>query len=714
MSSLEIKNQPTLFGHPTGLYTLFFAEMWERFSYYGMRALLVLYMIKGFLGYGDKDANAVYGAYTALVYMTPFFGGMIADRLLGSRTAVIIGGVFMALGHLVMTQENEFAFFSALGLLIVGNGFFKPNISTMVGGLYPEGSTKRDGGFTIFYIGINLGAAIAPLLCGYVGETYGWHLGFGLATIGMLVGLAIFAAPTLLTQAMILGTALASAYGLFFYNSGDPFTVYLNYFVAIALVASAGVAVVALARGGLPSYVGLTPDPKNYARNLMYVLLGTSALLPIFVILVSGFSILPFIDNQVTLIPESVVQPMSDSESPLIRGLATLVEEAGRPAGIVLILAGLGATIYLIREALSMEKIPRERMYVVFILTFFSLFFWACFEQSGSSVNNFTDRNVDRVSEDRYVTNDQVGQTMRLRLGVALAAEGTENMEYLSQEFLGYKNEHPDFKSRVEKAIRLVESKKEKDKQLSPEDLAKTIAKVNDYPAVTMTAATYLREAAKVSEDPADKSVDWVFAPDAVGKVGLGGSEVPASVYQSVNAIYIMIFGLVFTTLWTWMGSRGIEPSTPVKFSLGLLQLGAGFALLYVGAQNSSDGMVASFYLLLMYLLLTTGELCLSPVGLSMVTKLSPTRLVSTVMGAWFLATAFSQFLAAIIAQFAVVQKDSGNFVPAPIETVNIYGNLYGLVAILAGVAGLACLVMSPLLTRWMHQKPVPTDAAQL
>jgi POT family proton-dependent oligopeptide transporter len=184
MNSRQIETeQATLFGHPTGLFTLFFAEMWERFSYYGMRALLVFYMLKGFLSYGDKEAYAVYGAYTALVFMTPFFGGLLADRLLGSRRAVVLGGILMAAGHLTMTIESNWAFFTALALLICGNGFFKPNISTIVGSLYPPGSRKRDGGFTIFYIGINLGAAMSPLLCGYIGETYGWHYGFGLATI---------------------------------------------------------------------------------------------------------------------------------------------------------------------------------------------------------------------------------------------------------------------------------------------------------------------------------------------------------------------------------------------------------------------------------------------------------------------------------------------------------------------------------------------------
>ncbi|MCA9264417.1 MAG: oligopeptide:H+ symporter, partial [Planctomycetales bacterium] len=192
-----LTNQPTLFGHPTGLYTLFFAEMWERFSYYGMRALLVFYMIKGFLAYDDKTAYAVYGAYTALVYATPFFGGILADKFMGPRRAVIFGGALMSAGHLLMTIETPVAFFGALALLILGNGFFKPNISTIVGSLYPEGSAKRDGGFTVFYMGINLGAAMSPLLCGYIGERFGWHYGFGLATIGMLIGLAVFVAPTI-------------------------------------------------------------------------------------------------------------------------------------------------------------------------------------------------------------------------------------------------------------------------------------------------------------------------------------------------------------------------------------------------------------------------------------------------------------------------------------------------------------------------------------
>ena len=233
----------TLLGHPVGLYTLFFAEMWERFSYYGMRALLVFYMLKGFLGYGDSEAYAVYGAYTALVYMTPFFGGMIADRLLGPRRAVVLGGMFMAAGHLMMTIENN-GVLHALALLIAGNGFFKPNISTMVGSLYPPGSPKRDGGFTIFYMGVNLGAAMSPLLCGYIGEKYGWHYGFGLATIGMLTGVAVFVAPSITSQLMMAAVDIIAAINIFvvpqYVEAGSTLRNYMNWGVlACSIVAAA-------------------------------------------------------------------------------------------------------------------------------------------------------------------------------------------------------------------------------------------------------------------------------------------------------------------------------------------------------------------------------------------------------------------------------------------------------------------------------------------
>ena len=708
VSKLNPNTLPTLFGHPTGLYTLFFAEMWERFSYYGMRALLLLYMLKGFLGYGDKDANAVYGAYTALIYMTPFFGGMIADRMLGKRTAVVIGGLLMAAGHLLMMVQTELWFFCALGLLIAGNGFFKPNISSMVGELYAEQSKKRDSGFTIFYIGVNLGGAISPLLCGYIGETYGWHRGFGLATIGMLIGLAVFVAPNLLTQILIALAATSSAVAMIRYNAGDTFSLILTYFVVFALIISAIVAITALMRGGLPKEIGRAPHPEIWGKNLIKVVIGIGFAIPVFVLLVSGFSVLPGFDEQLTLIPESWIQPMKESQSKLVKGIAEFVEEASRPAGLVLSLSGLIATFYLIREAIRMNKIARERMFVVFILTFFSIWFWAFFEQSGSSVNNFTDRNVDRVRETRLVSQSDVGQSVELRL---TAESQLDSLNYFSQEFLGHDNGSSKVNAQIERAVRQVEGAKEEAKRLTEKKLQATILALQNEPKMTMTAMTYLREFAKQEKATLDdKKFEWTFTEENVGKIGLGGAEIPASVFQAVNSIFIILLGLVLTALWDFLGARGLEPSTPVKFALSLVQVGMGFAMLYFGAQTAdADGMVASYWLILMYLLLTTGELCLSPIGLSMVTKLSPARLVSTVMGSWFLATAFAQFLAGIIAQFASVKK--GLVVPIPSATVHIYGDVYKLLAILACGSGVVCLALSPLLKKWMHIGEIDPDS---
>ena len=699
VSKIDPETLPTLFGHPTGLYTLFFAEMWERFSFYGMRALLLFYMIKKF-GFGDHDANAVYGAYTALIYMTPLFGGMIADRMLGKRTAVVIGGLLMATGHLLMMLPTESWFFWALSFLIAGNGFFKPNISSMVGELYAEKSTKRDSGFTIFYIGVNLGGAISPLLCGFIGEKYGWHMGFGLATIGMLIGLAVFIAPNIFTQVLIALAATGSVVAMIQFNAGDTFSLISTYFVVFSLIISATIAIAALTRGGLPKEIGRAPYPDMWSQNLIKVLMGIVVAIPIFVLLVSGFKVLPGFNEQLTLIPESIIRPMQESQSKLVKGLATFVNEASRPAGLILALSGIIATVYLMREALRMNKIARERMFVVFILTFFSIWFWALFEQQGSSVNNFADRNVDRVSETRLVAQSDVGQSVELRL-----TEELKGMEYFSQEYLGHENGSTKIIPQIEKAVRQVEAAKEETKRMSEEKLVATIAELQKAPRLSMTALTYLREFAKQKNATIeDKKIEWKYVEENVGKIGLGGAEIPASVFQAVNSMFIILLGLALTGLWSFLGSFGMEPTAPVKFALSLIQVGLAFAMVYFGAQTAdSDGMVASYWLLLLFLFLTTGELCLSPIGLSMVTRLSPAQLVSTVMGSWFLATAFAQFLAGIIAQFASVNEGGGTIVPIPSATVHIYGDVYKMLAIFACGCGGVCLALSPLLKKWMH-----------
>lgn len=700
-------SEPTLFGHPTGLFNLFFAEMWERFSYYGMRALLVFYMIKGFLGYGDKEAYSVYGAYTALVYMTPFFGGMLADRLLGARRAVVLGGLLMAAGHLTMTIENDTAFFAALGLLIVGNGFFKPNISTMVGGLYPEGSTQRDSGFTIFYIGINLGAAMAPLLCGYVGETYGWHYGFGLATVGMLVGLAVFAVPTRIAQGLILVGALATSIAMVTLQD-DAILLAVNGFVALALLVSGGVAFAALNKGGIPGEAGQAPvnAPKSIAGlpAVPFVVGVTLLSVPILAWLVSSA-------RTVRLIPKETIELFQSGGTPWVQVAGSFMNEIATPPGLVLFASGAVALVFIVSAAFQGTKVERERLYVVVTLMFFSMLFWAFFEQAGSSINNFTDRNVDRVREDRVVTQADVGTTVALTLnqeqvghpfGGELIVNGVSSgLDWTDDPAVA---DEPG-KETADDKLTVVPGGAWAGGVLSLSHLDRAREEARRLYGETEASAKKEGKAAPAGGPKVEAR--WVVTADNVG-MGVGGSEVPASTFQSTNPVFILLFGLGFTALWGFLGKRGWEPSTPVKFSLGLLQLGLGFGALWYGAQHADGrGMVGASWLLLAYLLHTTGELCLSPVGLSAMTKLSPARIASTVMGAWFLATSFSSLLAGIIATFTGVGHGGGaeeRTIPPPIESLSVYGDVFGQIGVAATLSAVLLLVLSPFLAKWMHE----------
>jgi proton-dependent oligopeptide transporter, POT family len=605
-------------GHHPGLFALFFAEMWERFSYYGMRALLIYYMTKDFLDYSDERAYGVYGAYTALVYMTPFIGGMIADKLLGQRAAVIIGGSLMALGHLVMTIQHSTAFFVALALLICGNGFFKPNIGTILGRVYSGErlSHKRDGAFTIFYMGVNLGAAIAPLVCVYVGETYGWHWGFGLATIGMMIGLAIFVAPTLVTQVMIGVGAVVTAVALVYIGTvQDVFVLAANVFVGTSLLVAMVFALWALAHGSVPEEIGQPRDKTAFARNAAAVL-GVTA---------------------------------------IAVGTFAWLCENGDVAGKVLVVVGVAALGYILYEALRVTKIERERLFVILLMAFFSMLFWAFFEQAGSSISLFTDRNVDRVTEERRVTDREVGQTLEI---------------VLTQEQVGFP--------------------------------------IESEAPFTWDRLDWLRADAH-ARDEHEVRREVTLTRAHVG-MAIGGSEVPAGMFQATNPIFILLFGLVFTALWGFLDKRNIEPSTPTKFVFALVQLGLGFLVLWFGARSSdARGMVGMGWLVLAYLLHTTGELCLSPVGLSMVSKLAPARMVATMMGAWYLATAFSQYLAGVIAALTGVSEEGGGegATPLPPETLNVYADVFLKIAIAAGAAAVLLAVLTPLIKKWMHAHEV-------
>jgi len=507
----QVSASDTVLGHPKGLFVLFFTEMWERFSYYGMRALLILYLTKHFL-FGDREAGLIFGSYASLVYAMPVLGGLIADRYLGFRKAITFGAILLVCGHFGMAFEgppsvrveggsevvrDDFysqVFYLSLAFIIVGVGFLKANISTIVGQLYGIDDPRRDAGFTIFYMGINVGALVATLLCAYLGETYGWNYGFGMAGIGMLIGLVTF-------------------------QSGRRYL--LGY--------------------------GEPPSPEVLAE-------------PVF----ANFSILT---------REKLIY---------LTGLLVVVavwQIIQRTAELGLMLSIFGAVVvgWVIWFSVSKcEPKERDRMLVMLLLIGLSVLFWALFEQAGSSLTLFTDRNV------------------------------------------------------------------------------------------------------------------------AMGDVFTAG------MFQSLNPLFIILLAPVFAVMWVALGRRKWEPSTPAKFGLGILQVGLGFAVLIYGASLAGpDGKVAVIWLALMYLLHTTGELCLSPVGLSMVTKLSVPRVAGMMMGVWFMSSAFAAYAAGMIAGLMAIGEGGGS-VESGLVSLAVYVNVFEKLAIAAVVLGLLVLAASPFLQRRM------------
>ncbi len=480
-------------GHPKGLFVCFATEMWERFSYYGMRALLILYLTKHW-EFTDSTSYLIYGAYTSLVYIMPVFGGMLADQILGSKKAVTYGAILLVFGHLGMTVEsNEQIFYLSLALIVSGVGFLKPNISTMVGALYEEGDPRRDSGFTIFYMGINIGAFTATLLCGYLGEQVGWAYGFGAAGIGMLFGLIIF----LWGQKYLEGLA------------EPPSNKYLQ------------------------KMNGISYESWAYISG-------------IFMILVTWFLV---------------------QNSQLVGQL----------------LGGFGAIFigaWLLYALFRCAPDERDRLIVVGILILFSLIFWALFEQAGSSLNILTDRGVNRV----------------------------------------------------------------------------------------------------------------IF-----------GWEVPASMFQSLNAGFIFTIAPLFAMLWIALAKRNMEPSTPIKFSIGIIFVGLGFLALVYGMSSSEGLQTGVFWIILIYLLHTLGELCLSPVGLSSVTKLSPQRIVGFMMGMWFFASAAGNYVAGLIARATASDSSGVSNDVFDLTQKQSFMDVYTDVGLMAIGCGIFLAILTPILKKLMH-----------
>lgn len=578
-----------IFGHPKGLYICFLTEMWERFSFYGMKFLLLLYLTKYHL-FTDGASLDVFGAYAGLVYAVPVIGGMLADRYLGMRKAVTFGAIMLCFGHLGMAFEgaeatvvngevvqDDFAlsiFYFSLALIIVGVGFLKPNISTIVGKLYPDGDERRDSGFTIFYMGINLGSFCATLLCGYLGENYGWGYGFGAAGIGMFLGLIVFQWG----QKFLEGHAEAKNPEVL--KERVFAGINKEYFIYILSVLSVGVI----------WYFVQSDTIVHYSLNLL-----------------SGG-------------------------------------------------AFLWIVYFIVKECDAKE---RGQMTVLASLIIFTVVFWALFEQSAASMTLYADRVVDRVLLDRVFLSSDT--TLLYVLGVILIA--------------------------IPVVVGVLGLGKYKSFNVSEKKIANVVGAGIAAVMIYLGISTF-QFAGEVGNTAAGIPVKW---------------EATAVMVGSLNAMFIFMLAPVFAWGWTFLSKKNLEPGTPLKFALGILQAGLGFGALVYGASHpDAAGKVSLIWLVLAYLLHTMGELCLSPVGLSAVTKLSVPRVVGFMMGVWFLATAYSEYVAAQIAKFASVET-SGGEVTNIAEALGIYTDFFSNLMWVGVVISVVLFALSPLMKKGMH-----------
>lgn len=584
-------NQKTIIGHPAGLFILFFTEMWERFSYYGMRALLVLFLtstigeasdpeslVNPGWGWAEQRATDLYGWYTMLAYLTPIIGGYIADRYLGFKNAIAIGALIMTLGHGFMGLETLPTFYLGLLLLIVGNGLFKPNISSVVGMMYPDGSDKKDGAYTIFYMGVNSGAFLGILLCGFVGEQISWSYGFGLAGIFMFFGM-------------------------------------LQFWFARKIFGQIGDA---------PSRKQIESKEKKAA--------------------VSD-------EEKENIVPFTKLDSVWLALGCLLAGIwivtgvyRVIVLESLLPNenwNYVLVLGSIFFFLVLVVSRLvRYKRIERDRLIVIAVLSFFTIFFWFAFEQAGTSMTIFAEKYTMR----KFTTE-------------------------LGANIFRYSNAILTFIPLVILSVVLGA-------------LASKIIK--KFPlTIIFTGISF--------------AAIWVIATYMVylqfSSVEL---EVPASWFGVLNSFFIITFAPVFSRIWTRLTKTSYNPSGPIKFAIGLMLLGIGFLILAWGGSSIPQGAKAAsvgmIWLMLAYLFHTLGELCLSPVGLSYVNKLSPKRLVGFMFGIWFVATAVANKL--------------GGFVAGSMEEIakeNSISTFFFGIALAILIAASILIALNKILVRLMH-----------
>ncbi len=559
----------TILDHPAALFVLFFTEMWERFSYYGMRALLVLFLtaslMKGGYGWEEEDALGLYGIYTGLVYLTPLFGGMIADKYLGYRKAVFWGALIMAIGHGFMAIESSKLFFyGGLTALILGNGLFKPNISSIVGQLY-EDESKKDSAYTIFYMGINSGAFLGILLCGYIGEKVSWSYGFGLAGIFMLLGM-------------------------------------LQFWYGQSILGE----------------IGLQPKEEAVEDDLQKTATASS----------TGNRILTWAGIGVAIAALLYfILPDVDSTSALTRINRTIIPPI--VFGIVIPFVG-----YIVTDP-TLNKVEKDRVWVIIILTFFTIFFWWAFEQAGGSMTVFARDYTDRTLEGN---SGVIFNSINALLTVGALSVITWVLFKLFKVTFN---------------------------EIATSNLILGFSFVLIWGIVI-----------------------WMLNREFQADT----TEVQASWFSILNSFFIITMAPLVSKFW----EKGIITSGPIKFAIGLIVLGLGFGILSFGSagipQGAETASVTMMWLVLAYYLHTMGELCVSPVGLSYVSKLAPVRLIGLMFGIWFIANFVANWAGGL----------TGSYIKVIVDSYSMSTFFLIFTAIPIG-AGILLIILNPFMKKMMH-----------
>lgn len=685
-------------GHPAGLFVLFFTEMWERFSFYGMRVLLINFLTMAVIGsnpgwgWSSANAGALFGTYAGLLYITPIIGGIIADKFTGYRWAVVIGAFIMTLGHASMAIETEFSLYLGLGLLVAGTGFFKPNMTSIISEMYKYLPEKKDGAYTIFYMGVNAGAFFGMMMCGYLAERINWSWGFGLAGIFMLLGaLQFWLAKPLFgvigdrpqKNRTVEGKAEQAKSEDYKRN---PFT--KTDFVLIAITSIVGL-------------LFLLNDPLSKIGNIH-------------------------------LLPEQF-----------------LVDPGVLSGPIVIILIALVLFLFLVvSRILRYEKIVRDRMFAVIIFAFFTVFFWMSFEQGATSLvlfaRDFTDRTL--LGNSALIFN--IVNSLLTIIPLAIISwvliklfKATHNKILSSNIVLGLSFLviwviavgilYSDFTKKAYKveyqAIEIPQLDKLTNQQAVDEDgvLLFDYIPVSEQNPVTEGSTVVVREATVASQADLTATSDIEVHLEAGNFIYLDGKtkdriikdyarhnqapqiikatvkeaennsvEITTSWFSILNSFFIISLASIFTKWW----DSKYNPSAAIKYGLGLVIMSLGFGILAFGSsiipQGAEPGFVrvSMIWLVFAYLFHTMGELCLSPVGLSYVSKLVPGRMIAFMFGMWYLAIAIGNKLAGSL----------GGMVET-ISTEHSMSYFFLIFTIVPCVAGIVVILLNPLIKKLMH-----------